>query len=164
MSDAPAEEKPAAPPGPKPPKIVLILLALNLGATGFTTFKVVTAPPPQAAEHHEKAEPEPVGPEVSGPVIQLDPFVVNLDEPGSSRYVKVTVQVELAKHDAEEPIEKSKQLIRDMFLSHLSGLKLADCLGATAKDKLREDLMKMLVSVVGPSKVRRLFFSEFVVQ
>jgi len=163
MSDAPPEEKPAAPPGPKPPKIVLILLVLNLGATGFTTFKMVTAPAPQA-EHQEKSEAEPAGPEVAGPVVQLDPYVVNLDEPGSSRYVKVTVQVELVKHEAEESIEKSKQLIRDMFLSHLSGLKLADCLGTAAKEKLREELLKKLTSVVGGGKVRRLFFSEFVVQ
>jgi flagellar FliL protein len=161
MSDAPVE-KPPAPPGPKPSKIILVLLALNLGAAGFTTFKVVTAETPHA-EGEPKAAP-PAGPEVSGPVVALDPFVVNLDEPGTSRYIKITLQVELTSAEAEHPLEKSKQLIRDMFLSHLSGLKLADCLGATAKDKLRTELMAKLESIVGPGKIRRMFFQEFVVQ
>ena len=163
MSDEPPAEKPPAPPSAKPNKIVLALLVLNLGASGFTTFKVVTAEPPPAPSH-EHREPEPIGPEVAGPVVALDPFVVNLDEPGTSRYVKVTLQLELANAEAEHPLEKSKQLIRDMILSHLSGLKLADCLGTTAKDKLRVDLTKMLESVLGPGKVRRMFFQEFVVQ
>jgi flagellar FliL protein len=168
MSDAPAEkpEKPPAVPGSKPSKIVLILLALNLGASGFTTFKVVTAPEPAhaAPAEGEAKHAEPVGQEVTGPVVALDPFVVNLDEPGTSRYIKVTLQLELANPEAEHSIEKSKQLIRDMILSHLSGLKLADCLGATAKEKLRTDMVAKLTTILGPNKVRRMFFQEFVVQ
>jgi flagellar FliL protein len=161
MSDAPAE-KPPTPPGPKPSKLVLILLALNLGAAGFTTFKVVTAEPAHAEA--SKKEAAPSGTEVSGPVVALDPFVVNLDEPGTSRYIKITLQLELMSSEAEHPLEQSKQLIRDMILSHLSGLKLADCLGAAAKDKLRKELTTKLESVLGPNKIRRMFFQEFVVQ
>ena len=162
-----SEEAPAKPPEPgggsKPPKIVMILLVLNLGASGFTTFKVATAPPPAAAEH-EAHEPPPVTSEVVGPVIALDPYVVNLDEPGQSRYLKITLQLELINKDAEEAINKSKQLIRDTILSHLSGLKLADTLGAAAKEKLRTDLMAKLEKIIGPNKIRRMFFQEFVVQ
>lgn len=161
MSDAPPEKPPAL-PGAKPSKIILILLALNLGASGFTTFKVVTAESAHGEAEHKA--PEPVGPEVQGPVIALEPFVVNLDEPGQSRYVKITLQLELASPEAEHPLEKSKQLIRDMILSHLSGLKLGDCLGAAAKDKIRTELMTKVGSIVGPGKIRRMFFQEFVVQ
>ena len=140
----------------------MILLALNLGASGFTTFKVVTAEPAHAAA--EAKPTAPVGQEVSGPVVALDPFVVNLDEIGTSRYIKVTLQLEVTSSEAEHAIEKSKQLIRDTILSHLSGLKLADCLGAVAKDKLRTDLLAKFVTILGPNKVRRMFFQEFVVQ
>jgi flagellar basal body-associated protein FliL len=49
-------------------------------------------------------------------------------------------------------------------LRHLSGLKLADTLGEKAKDKLRDDMMKILDDTVGADKVRRIFFQEFVVQ
>ena len=86
------------------------------------------------------------------------------DEPGTARYLKLTVQLELVDAKAEEIIEKSKQVIRDEVLRHLSGLKLADTLGAKAKDTLRDEIMKMIEDIVGKGKVRRMFFQEFVVQ
>lgn len=166
MSDEPAKPDAPATPAAKPPKVILALLVLNLGASGFGAFKLVTAKPAAAAAHAAPAPvPAPiVTSEVVGPVIALDPFVVNLDEPGQSRYVKVTFQLELVNGDAEAAITKSKQLLRDTILSHLSGLKLADTLGATAKDKIRSDIMVKLEKMIGPNKVRRMFFQEFVVQ
>jgi flagellar FliL protein len=163
MSETP-ETKPAEKPaGGKSSKIIPILLVLNLGASGFSTFKLATATAqPAAAAHVESTTPTTS--EVTGPVVALEPFVVNLDEPGQSRYVKVTLQVELVGKDDEKVLEKSKLAIRDMILSHLSGLKLADTLGAAAKDKLRIDLMAKLEVIVGAHKVRRMFFQEFVVQ
>jgi flagellar protein FliL len=163
MSDEPAAKPEGAPKGPKGPKVMMMLLVLNLGASGFTTFKVATAKP-GGAEHHEAEVAAPTTAEVVGPVIALDPFVVNLDEPGQSRYLKLTLQIELINAEAETTITKSKQLIRDTILSHLSGLHLADTLGAAAKDKLRTDVVAKLENIVGPKKVRRIFFQEFVVQ
>jgi flagellar FliL protein len=163
MSETP-EIKPAEKPaGGKTSKIVLILLVLNLGASGFSTFKLATATAQPAAEEHEESTAATAS-EVTGPVVALDPFVVNLDETGQSRYVKVTLQVELVSKDDEHVLDKSKLAIRDMILSHLSGLKLVDTLGTAAKDKLRTDLMAKLEAIVGPHKVRRMFFQEFVVQ
>lgn len=164
MSDEPVKSADAAPAGAKTSKAVLALLVLNLGASGFATFKLVTAKPAAAAPVHEEKDEGPTKTEVTGPVVSLQPFVVNLDEPGQSRYLKVTMQFELVAHEAEALIEKNKQVIRDAVLSHLSGLKLADTLGAAAKDKLRADVMKKVEEIVGEHKVRRMFFQEFVVQ
>jgi flagellar protein FliL len=162
MSDQPPKPADTAPPAGKTSKLVLILLVLNLGASGFGTFKVVTAKPAAAAPHAEP--PPPITSEVVGPVVAMDPFVVNLDEPGTSRYLKMTIQLELINVEAEATIAKSKQLLRDTILSHLSGLHLADTLGAEAKDKLRNDMVAKFEKILGPNKVRRLFFQEFVVQ
>jgi flagellar FliL protein len=138
------------------------LLVLNLLVSALVAFKVVTAKPAEAAaaQATEHAAPES---EVTGPVVALDPFVVNLDEPGTSRYLKISLEMEL-KHGAEETIVKAKQLIRDAVLSYLSGLHVKDTLGAEAKDKIREDLLAKLTKLVGAEKIRRLFFSDFVVQ
>lgn len=167
MSDEPAkaaEAAPATPGGPaaKPSKIVPILLVLNLAATGFGVFKLVTTKPAAAAAHAEE-KPAPLTNEVVGPVVALDPFVVNLDET-PSRYLKVTLQLELIDKEAEAPLVKSKQLIRDSILSHLSGLKVSDTLGAAAKEKLRKEISERLEKILGPNRVRRAFFQDFVVQ
>lgn len=166
MSDS-AEEAPAEAAKPKAPKggtspIVMALLVLNLGASGFGVFKLMTATPAAAAT--VVAKEEKPSKEISGPVVGLEPFVVNLDEPGTARYLKMTVQIELVNEKDAEAIEKSKQVIRDEVLSYLSGLHVKDTLGATAKDTIREALMKRLEAVVGEHKVRRMFFQEFMVQ
>jgi flagellar FliL protein len=167
MSDEPPATKPAAGPSAKPSKGVLGLLVLNLGGTGFVAFKLLTAQPAEAAAPHPA--PTETGSEVTGPVVALDPFVVNLDEPGTPRYLKVTLELELVGgHDGaaagEQALVKSKQLIRDAILSHLSGLHVKDTLGAEAKDKIRTDLLAKLTKLLGPGKVRRMFFQDFVVQ
>ncbi|MEO7735993.1 MAG: flagellar basal body-associated FliL family protein [Kofleriaceae bacterium] len=165
MSDEPPPPttKPDGAPKAGPSKAMLGLLVLNLLATGFVAFKVLTVEPAAAAtgEHHAAVE-LPTS-EVTGPVIALDPFVVNLDEPGTSRYLKITLELEVMPH-GEESITKSKQLVRDTILSHLSGLHVKDTLGAEAKDKIRTDLMAKLVRLLGPDRVRRMFFVDFVVQ
>lgn len=165
MSDQPAAEpKKAEPDAPKKgSKLIPLLIVVNLAATGFTAFKVMTTAPAHA-EPPPPEHPKPISNEVVGPVIAMDPFVVNLDEPGTSRYLKLTIQLELIAPEAEAVITKNKQLIRDAILSHLSGLKHADTLGTAAKEKLREAVMDKITKIVGPNQVRRMFFQEFVVQ
>ena len=159
MSEEPA--KPAAPAAPAPArggKALVLLLVLNIGATGFIAFKVVTAHPAEAA-------PAPAAPAeaVAGPMVALDPFVVNLDEPGTARYLRVTLQLELFP-DAEPTLEKNKHLVRDAILGYLSGLHVKDTLGTEAKDHIRTDVLARLAKLVGPTTVHGVFFQEFVVQ
>jgi flagellar FliL protein len=151
-----------APAGPKPPKIMVILLGVNIALTGLVAFKTLTAKP--AAAHAGSAGPEPVKREVTGPLLALDPFVVNLNEPGSARYLKVTMQAELANGAAVKVFEKSKQLIRDQMLRYLSGLKVADTLGPENKDHIREELEAAVAEVIGEGRLHRMIFAEFVVQ
>jgi flagellar FliL protein len=163
MSDEPEPIKPADPPAAaKPSKAMLGLMVLNLAGTGFVAFKLLTAHPAAAAAAAPERPAHPTA-EVAGPIVALDPFVVNLDEPGTSRYLKVTLQLELAPK-AEDTLAKSKELVRDTILSHLSGLHIKDTLGAEAKDRLRTDLVAKIGKLVGPDKVRRMFFQDFVVQ
>jgi hypothetical protein len=67
MSDKPAEPKPTL-PATKMSRAVLVLLALNLCASGFATFKLVTAaeaaPPKPAASPPAREISCPIKPEV----------------------------------------------------------------------------------------------------
>jgi flagellar FliL protein len=163
MSDEPPLT-PTDAPAAKPSKAMLGLMVLNLAGTGLVVFKLLTAHPAAAAAA-SAAHPNspPATAEVVGPVVQLDPFVVNLDEPGTSRYLKCTLQLELAPK-GEEALAKSKELVRDTVLSYLSGLHVKDTLGAEAKDKIRQDLIGKIGKLIGPDRLRRMFFQEFVVQ
>lgn len=163
MSDAGKDAKTAGPPSAKPSPIILGLTVLNLGASGFAAFKLATAHAAHApAEQHEAAPPP--GNEIEGPLKAFDPFVVNLNEPGTARYLKVVIEFEMADAKAAHAADKSKQVIRDEILRYLSSLNLAATLGGEAKDKIRDDLKERVDSVLGEGRVRRMFFQEFVVQ
>ena len=155
----PAAAVAVAPPAAKPSMAVMGLLVFNLAATGFVAFKLLTAHPAEAAA----AKPPEAAAEVAGPIVPFDPFVVNLDEPGTSRYLKCTLQFQVAPK-SEEVLAKNKEVVRDAVLSYLSGLHLKDTLGAEAKDKIRTDLLARISKLVGPDKIHRMFFQDFVVQ
>ena len=156
-------EEPGAPTPSKLPLITLILVGLNLPATGFVAFMAlnpVVPPPP---------EPPPPGPAddplaVWGPTVDLDTFVVNLNEPTSSRYLRARIQVELADEKASERFERLRPVLRNELLGYLSNLTVEQTLGAEAKETIRSDLMKGITDKVGEDQVKGLFFSEFVVQ
>jgi len=163
-ADAPAEAAKPKEKGGGTSPIVLALLVLNLGASGFGVFKMLTAKPAAAAGMPEEKKEDKPTKEITGPVVPIDPFVVNLDEPGNARYLKMTVQLELSSEKDGEAIEKSKQVIRDEALNYLSGLHVKDTLGAGAKDTIRGELMKRFSAVIGEHKIKRMFFQEFMVQ
>lgn len=165
MSDVPATE-PATPPAKakaRPSPILVVLMMLNLGASGFIGFRILTAEPAAAASAvHAPVKPTPEV--VSGPVVAMEPFVVNLNEAGQPRYLKIGIEIELADAASVHALDKARQIVRDRLLGYLSNLVLADTLGEDAKTKIRTDLSARVEAVVGAGRLKRMFFSEFVVQ
>ncbi len=151
------------PAAPRPPKVILGLLAGNLAVSAFILFKVMGAQPHVTPAHAAEIQ-EGVRKEVVGPLIALDPFVVNLDEQGTPRYLKLTVQVEVKDGGVARTLDKNKTLVRDALLGHLSGLKVSETLGAESKDRIRAEMEERVSEIVGEGGVRRIVFEEFVVQ
>lgn len=170
MSDeAPAEnaEKPAKPKGPKSSKLLPILMILNLGGTGASVFfamKPRAAMAVPAGEHDEQAKKKKEEEKKPGPVIALDPFIVNLNEEGSSRYLKVTFELELLDEKAQKSFELVKRVVRDDVLRYLSGLGVADTQGEIGKTKIQSEVQARVTKAIGEGKVTHVFFTDFVVQ
>ena len=163
MSDEPETPPPeGGAPSAGTPKAVLGLLAANLLVSGAVLARTLTAasahPAPAA---HVEAAPSNV---IKGPVVVLDPFVVNLNEPGSTRYLKVQLQVEMRDGAAVKVLEQSKQLVRDDILSYLSGLRVDDTLGPEKKTQIRDELATKVGERIGRDRVTRMIFAEFVIQ
>ncbi len=144
-------------------KVPLILGVVNIAATGFLVFKALTAPPP-TAHAGAPAAPAHVSPAISGPVVPLEPFVINLKDEGISRYLRATFEVELLDAKAVADLRAGMKLVRDAVLRYLSDLEVADTLGAEAKDAIQVGVLARISEVLGEHRARRLFFTEFVVQ
>lgn len=147
----------------KLPLIMLVLLVLNMGGTGFVAFMALNPlPPPPPPEEERGPEEDPTI--VWGPTVEMDPFVVNLNEPTSSRYLRTQIKMEMIDQKAADRFGRAVPVIRNELLAYLSSLTVEDTLGMEAKERIRTDLVSKITTTLGEDQVKRLFFAEFVVQ
>jgi flagellar basal body-associated protein FliL len=136
---------------------------LNIGGTAAVAAKVYRAPKHVEASGHVERH----GAETSAkppPVVGLEPFVVNLNEEGSTRYLKTTFELELQSERIQPILVEKKRAVRDEMLRYLSSLSVADTLGEANKTKIQEQLVARATKVLGQDAVTHVFFTEFVVQ
>jgi flagellar FliL protein len=170
MSGGHTEAAAAADAGPAPiavkgmglvklvPVLLLFTLA-NMGGTGFLIHKAMHPAPLEVVENHPKPEKTE-----HGPTVAFEAFVVNLNEPGSSRYLKTTLEVEVDEAKDVDVVTAAKGVIRDEVLRYLSGLSVAQTLGEDNKAKIVNEVKERISRVVGERRIVRVLINEFVVQ
>jgi flagellar basal body-associated protein FliL len=176
MSDAPEGGAPV----PKPPAVkakmplpVMLLLLLNAGGTGYVVYQnMQSASAAHAAPAHgagagkeadDKAK-EAAAKVAVGPVTPLDPFIVNLNEPEATRYLKATFELEVTGPEVVGELEKLKRPIRDDLMRYLSSLSVADTQGEVGKAKIQQEVVARIDRQLGGNKVKRMFIVDFMVQ
>ncbi|MDA8083601.1 MAG: flagellar basal body-associated FliL family protein [Nitrospiraceae bacterium] len=161
MADEKPEEGKAEKPkdagkrGSKKLIIIIAVAAIVLGAGGFLGYRMFFG-------HSKGKDGHGSNPEVKSALVAIDPFVVNLTEHG--RYLKVTMQFELAD-SANQPLVLEKMPnLRDTIITLLSS-KSADAVsGPEGKLQLKDELLLRANQAVGKDVFRNLFFTEFVMQ
>lgn len=100
----------------------------------------------------------------AGGMRPLDPFLANLADETSSRYLKMSLQVEFV--DAEPPAAFEGRLpqIRDVILTLVTSKTFADIRTAEGKERLREDVIDRINHVLAQEAVKSVYFTEFIVQ
>lgn len=122
-----------------------------------------------AAEHGKPAEKSKAGGHGAaaagaGGMRPLDPFLANLADETSSRYLKMSLQVEFV--DAEPPAAFDARLpqIRDVILTLVTSKTFADIRTPEGKERLREDVIDRINHVLAQDAVKSVYFTEFIVQ
>ena len=105
-----------------------------------------------------------IRPDAVGPIMALPTFVVNLNEEQSNRYLKLSVSLELVREGAEDEVTLRIPMIRDSVISYLVSLSVADVRGAETKDAIRDTLLAKINDALNAALVRRVLFTEFVIQ
>jgi len=158
--DAPEPEEVDAPKRGNGLLLVIMLvntLALIGGGVYFALFHQ-----PASAEAPQ-AKPEPAPHEV-GPMVELEAIVANLAEDTASRFVKLKMHLEVEDPEDQPIVEAAIVPIRNAVLLHLSSLTVDQTVGADNKEQIRKALQEKINETLGAPKVRRIFFTEFVVQ
>jgi flagellar basal body-associated protein FliL len=102
---------------------------------------------------------------------KMDSIVANLDEPGVTRYVKVSIILELSPKldsiNGEIFLEEKKILLQDWMTTYLAGLSLEDVRGSRNLNRIKREVLDQFNKLLfGPDKayVEKVLFKEFAVQ
>ncbi len=106
--------------------------------------------------------PAPQKPSI-GPTMSLDSFVVNLNEQGGNRYLKVALELEFGEA-LEEETKRLMPRLRDQILVYLSSLKADQALRLETKQEIKKKLLELAEEVFGSNMVKAVYFKEFVMQ
>lgn len=154
------EKKEEAAGGKKKPPMMVIMAVFAVVVLGGAFFMV------QKASAKQKGGDKEVKKVEKGPVLTLDEFLVNLSDPGSDHFLKVTVGLELdkAKGKTPETMKDDTPVIRDAVLSSLSS-KTRDQVGPEAgREKLKGEIKKRVNAALGEDDVQDVYFTNFVTQ
>lgn len=144
---------------------VLLILLVVLAVGGLIAWTKYIAPAIGMAPHG--AAPtvkEKVTETTLGPMLPLEPFIVNLAEAGGKRFIKVTMEIELSSKELEKEVKGRLPQFKDHIITVLSSKSMDEVITAEGKFKLKEEIMTRLNQNLRGGTVRNVFFTEFVVQ
>jgi len=114
-----------------------------------------------ATEEGAEGEEEP---DTIGPMYSLDSFVVNLAEAGGNRYLRVTMELELADEVLRAELDQRLPQVRNAMLMILPSKKAEDINTVDGKLALRDQLIDEINSFMATGEVTNIYFTEFVIQ
>jgi len=142
---------------------VMVLFMVLVGGGFYMMWMKITAlAPPEEIVEEDMEDAEEVM-EV-GEMFPLDTFVVNLADSGGKRYLRATLQLELAPEQAAETFEQRLPQIRDVILTVLPTKTFEDIRTVAGKSALREEILQRLNTLLNVEGVANIYFTEFVIQ
>ncbi len=150
--------------------IILVVLLIILGGGGFVAYKIFLAPKgDQAADEVKKASAPVISNEI-GELYPLETFIVNMMDNEGTRYLKVTIQLELQagneKAAAELKLELDKRIpqLRDAILTILASKRYEEVSSAQGKLILKQEILRRVNSLLTKGQISNVYFTEFVSQ
>ncbi len=188
MAEKDEKKKPAegggtpAPAGkPKKKKILLfagigVAVVLAVGAAVFFVFnpsKSGAAKDNTAAHAKEEgrgggkegAHGGKEGAKAGNPLtFALDPFILNLADIESNRYLKVSLTLEFDSPRSVQDAEQRVPQIRDAMILLMTSLSYGDIHSVAGKLTLQSEIQNRVSKIVEPGTVKRVYFTDLVVQ
>ena len=143
--------------------IVAVLLVVTVGLAGgfFMMWNKLSDLNTQANAAVEDQRDQTAA---LGTLFPLDTFIVNLADQERSRYLRVTMDLELAAPTDTEKLNQRLPQVRDRILMLLPSKRFADIASMEGKTALRDEIISKLNGLFPENVITNIFFSEFVVQ
>ncbi|MGE0738710.1 flagellar basal body-associated protein FliL [Sulfurimonas sp.] len=163
--------------------IVVLLLIIIAGAvvafllmgedekTAQTPQQVEQAATPQAQQKSTSSRSKDDGDEMGskklsqiGTLYPLDAFTVNLKSDAGRRYLKTTISLELNGKELSLELDSKTPVIRDRIIRILTSKTLEEISSKKGKQKISEQIMDTLNSMITDGSIEGIYFTEFVIQ
>ena len=102
---------------------------------------------------------------------ELEPVIANLDEPGVTRYARVTITLQLSPQMDQEKgslfLEEKKAILRDWLTTYVAGLNLERVRGTSNLGRIKKELRDSFNELLFPQSkpfINNILFKEFAVQ
>lgn len=122
------------------------------------------APASTAAESHDTKKEGEGKKNEAAPIYQIDNLVLNPAGSGGTRFLLLSVALEVKDAGTLELLKGRDAELRDTIL-RLFGSKTAEQVSeASARDQLRAELLTTLEKMFASGTVRKVYFPQFVIQ
>ena len=142
--------------------IVAVLVLLIGGGVGAFLFL--------GGDEEEKISPEQEQAELEkqakqvGPMVSMDSFIVNIMDDQESRYLKATITIEVNSEEASMELTQRMPQVKDAVLLLLGSKTFGEISDLQGKIQLRAELINKINTILLQGKVKRIYFTDFVVQ
>lgn len=120
----------------------------------------------QGEKKEEAAKGGEQGEAGAGPAfLKIPDLVVNLNsDTGEQRYLRLSIQLELANAADQAAVEKVLPRVVDQFQTYLRELRLADLRGSKGIYRLQMELLSRVNQAAAPVQVKDVLFQEILIQ
>lgn len=164
MADESATEAAPAKAGSGKKMMVLGLVGvLFLGGGGGAAWFLMGGEKEEQGKHAKETHGEEHS-EEPGPVVALDPFLLNLADRDEVRFLKVSIKLELDRPEENTDFQNKVPAIRDALLVLLSSKESQLLRTVNGKRRIREEIMTRVNGVMNRGKISNVFFTDFIIQ
>jgi len=152
--------------------LIIAIVLILAGGGAYVWFFIWNAPSETAAGTNQASGEErsntarsgsATSPEI-GPLFPFRSFIVNLQEREGERYLKVTVELEMEQETLKDELTKRTPQIQDTIIALLSSKSYEEISSLSGKQVLKAEIKARVNRVLTTGSIRRVYFTEFVVQ
>jgi flagellar protein FliL len=142
--------------------IIVAVLVLLIGG-GVGAFLFMGGEEEKISPEEEQAALEMQAKQV-GPMVNIESFIVNILDDQESRYLKAAITLEVANEGVSMELTQRMAQIKDAILLLIGNKTFSELNDLQGKMQLRAELLNKVNSILLKGKVKRIYFTDFVVQ
>jgi flagellar FliL protein len=143
---------------------VLLILLLGIGGILFISPDFIPGRLSLFSKNKSSSEAKKEESRKIGYLYGLDPIIVNLADIEVSRYLKIRIEMEGNSLKPEEEIDKRLPQLKDAIITVLSSKTFKELYDRKGKENLKEEIIHRVNQLLGESKIKKIYFTEFVIQ